>query len=151
MWKPTTEILIKQRCLLVQVAGSPTNISQLQKPKTRKWVYSKTFWSILKVCRVKMAAYVTCPCNTKEHQNYLCIVQHTKCQNILLYNLLLNLNANNQSYKINDCVNYLQLNRLVFQNKDMFLKTSQLSLTKGPWTQGLQNIFKFDKQVLFHR
>ena len=33
MWKPTTEILIKQRCLLVQVAGSPTNISQLQKPK----------------------------------------------------------------------------------------------------------------------
>ena len=76
MWKPTTEILIKQRCLLVQVAGSPTNISQLQKPKTRKWVYSKTFWSILKVCRVKMAAYVTCPCNTKEHQNYLSIVQN---------------------------------------------------------------------------
>ena len=34
-WKPTTEILyyVKQRCLLVQVAGSPTNISQLQKPK----------------------------------------------------------------------------------------------------------------------
>ena len=30
----------------------------------------------------------------------------------------------------------------------MFLKTSQLSLTKGPWTQGLQNIFQFDKQVL---
>ena len=33
--KPTTEILyyVKQRCLLVQVAGSPTNICQLQKPK----------------------------------------------------------------------------------------------------------------------
>ena len=30
----------------------------------------------------------------------------------------------------------------------MFLKTSQLSLTKGPWTQELQNIFQFDKQVL---
>ena len=24
---------VKQRCLLVQVAGSPTNINQLQKPK----------------------------------------------------------------------------------------------------------------------
>ena len=35
LWKPTTEILysVKQRCLLVQVADSPTNISQLQKPK----------------------------------------------------------------------------------------------------------------------
>ena len=31
------------------------------------------------------------------------------------------------------------------------LKTSQLSLTKGPWTQGLQNIFQSDKQVLLHR
>ena len=30
----------------------------------------------------------------------------------------------------------------------MFLKISQLSLTKGPWTQELQNIFQFDKQVL---
>ena len=35
VWKPATEVLyyIKQRCLLVQVADSPTNISQLQKPK----------------------------------------------------------------------------------------------------------------------
>ena len=35
VWKPTTEILyyVKQICLLVQVAGSPTNKSQLLKPK----------------------------------------------------------------------------------------------------------------------
>ena len=73
-----------------------------------------------------MAAQVTCPCNTKEHQNYLYILQnfwgiytgkwsclkHTKCQNILLYNLLLKLNSKDQSYKINYCVNHLQLNRL---------------------------------------
>ena len=31
------------------------------------------------------------------------------------------------------------------------LKTSQLSLTKGPWIHGLQNIFQSDKQVLLHR
>ena len=31
------------------------------------------------------------------------------------------------------------------------LKTSQLSLTKVPWTQGLQNIFQSDKEVLLHR
>ena len=31
------------------------------------------------------------------------------------------------------------------------LKTSQSNLTKGPWTQGLQNIFQYDKQVLLHR
>ena len=133
MWKPTTEILhyVKQICLLVQVAGSPTNISQLQKPKTRKWVYSKTFWSILKVCRVKMAAHVTCPCNNKEHQNYLSILhtkkwsclQHTKCQNILLYNLLLKLNSKDQSYKINYCVNHIQLNRL----EQLFWYTTTIS------------------------
>ena len=60
MWKPTIKILyyVKQRCLLGQVAGSPTNLSQLQKnPKTSKWVYSKTFCSILKVYRAKMAAH----------------------------------------------------------------------------------------------
>ena len=81
-----------------------------------------------------MAAYVTCPCNTKEHQNYLSTVQnfwgiytkkwsclqYTKCENILLYNLLLKLNSKDQSYKINYCVNYLQLNRLVFKNKTCF-------------------------------
>ena len=69
---------VKQRCLLVQVAGSPTNISQLQKePKHQsKWVYPKTFWSILKVSWFKVAAHVTCPCNTKEHQNYLTIFQN---------------------------------------------------------------------------
>ena len=35
VWKPTTEIFdyVKQRCLLLQVTGSATNISQLQKPK----------------------------------------------------------------------------------------------------------------------
>ena len=49
-----------------------------------------------------MAAHVTCPCNTKEHQNYLytfqhfwgiyiktwSCLQHAKYQNILIYNLL---------------------------------------------------------------
>ena len=35
VWKPTTEKLyyVKQRCLLVQGAGSLTNISQSQQPK----------------------------------------------------------------------------------------------------------------------
>ena len=31
------------------------------------------------------------------------------------------------------------------------LKTSQLSLRKGSWTQGLQNIFQSGKQILLHR
>ena len=34
-WKPTTVIMyyVKERCLLALVADSPTNRSQLQKPK----------------------------------------------------------------------------------------------------------------------
>ena len=58
-----------------------------------------------------MAARVTWPCITKEHQNYLFILQnfsgiytkkwsclqHTKRQNILLYNLLLKLKSKDQS------------------------------------------------------
>ena len=34
----------------------------------------------------------------------------------------------------------------LFIKKDV-LKTSQLNLTKGSWTQGLQNILQSDKQV----
>ena len=45
-----------------------------------------------------------------------------KIQNIktLIYNLLFKLKSKDQSFKINYCVNYLQLNRLVFQNKTCF-------------------------------
>ena len=45
--------------LQVQVAGSPTNISAVAKTRTSKWVYSKTIWSLPKVCKVKMTAHVT--------------------------------------------------------------------------------------------
>ena len=136
MWKSTTETLyhVKQRCLLVQVAGSPAsnenqNIKMkvfknflkssksLQKPKwlpmlhacvTLKSIkiicvyskisgvfiqkysclqhikfqniliynlFSKPSWSLLKVGKAKMAAYVTHPCNTKGHQKYLFILR----------------------------------------------------------------------------
>ena len=43
--KPTTEILffIKQKCFLVQVAGSPTNRNQLRKPNYQSGFIQKTF------------------------------------------------------------------------------------------------------------
>ena len=53
-------------------------------------MYSKTFWSIVKVCRVKMAARVTWPCITKEHKNYLSILQNFSgiyTKNGLVYNI----------------------------------------------------------------
>ena len=45
MQKPTTEILyyVKQSCLLVQVAASPTNIIQLQKKKHQSECIQKPF------------------------------------------------------------------------------------------------------------
>ena len=39
---------------------------------------------------------------------------------------------------------YIQKNGLVYDIQNV-LKTSQLSLTRGPWTQRLQNIFQSDK------
>ena len=40
---------------------------------------------------------------------------HKKCQNVLTYTLLFKLKSKYESFKINYCVNYLQLSRLVTQ------------------------------------
>ena len=45
---------------------------------------------------------------------------HENCQNILIYNFLLEHNWKDYSFEINCCVNYLQLNSLVYQNKTCF-------------------------------
>ena len=55
------------------------------------------------------------------YKKWSCL-QHVKYQNILIYNLLFKLNPKEQSFEINYCVtvNYLQLNRIAFQNKTCF-------------------------------
>ena len=117
-------------------------------------MYSKTFSSLLKLCKVKIAAPVTCPCNTKEHNNYVRIfqnfwgictkqwpcLQHTKCQIILIYNLLFKLNSKAQSFKIDYCVNYLQLNRLVLKTRQVF-KNKTIKLDKGSLNTGTTRYF----------
>ena len=56
--------------------------------------------------------------------------EHTKWQNILIYNLLFKLNSKHQSFKINYCANYLQLKaRHVFKNKS--IKFDKGSLNTG--------------------
>ena len=118
-------------------------------------MYLKTFWRILKVCRDKMAAHVTCPCNTKEHQNYLSIfqnfwsiytkkwscLQHTNCQNIIKYNLLKNKNSKDKSFKISYCFNYLQLNRLLFQKTRHVLQNKSIKFDKGSLNTGITKYF----------
>ena len=102
------------------------------------------------VCRGKMAAYVTCPCNTKEHQKYLSIFQnfwgiHTKnkqnCQNIIKYNLLKNKNSKDKSFKISYCFNYLQLNRLLFQKTRHVLQNKSIKFDKGSLNTGITKYF----------
>ena len=86
-----------------------------------------------------MAAHVTCPCNTEDHQNYLYIfqnfcgthtkiwscLQHTKCQKILIIIYYLSSTQNTNHLKL---VTVL----ITFNFIDLFLKTSQLSFTKDP-------------------
>ena len=102
---------VKQRCLLVQVAGSPTNMSQLATKGTKTSIKVSISKNVLKYSKgnlIQSGCSCYMPINTKEHQNYLTIfqnywgiyyiykkwscLQHTKCQNILIYNLLLELN-----------------------------------------------------------
>ena len=99
VWKLITELLhyVKQICLLVQFACSPTNFSQLQKTKHQSESVFKNLLSS-KGSQSQMVGNVTCPCNTKEHQNFLSIFenfwgfytkkwsyfQHKNCQNINL-------------------------------------------------------------------
>ena len=72
-------------------------------------------------------------------------LQHTKCQNILIYNFLFKHKSKDQSYKIN-----YTFNGLVFLKQDMFLKLSQLSVTNGPRTQKLQGIFSLTNKFSFN-
>ena len=112
-----------------------------------------------------MAARVTCPCNTKEHQNYLTIFQNYWGKYIQKNGLVYNM-QNVKTYwyiicywSLTEKTNHLKLITVLitfnlialFIKTRHVLKTSQSNLTKGPWTQGLQNIFPYDKQVLLHR
>ena len=112
-----------------------------------------------------MADHLTCPCNTKEHQNYLTIFQNYWGKYIQKNGLVYNM-QNVKTYwyiicywSLTEKTNHLKLITVLitfnlialFIKTRHVLKTSQSNLTKGPWTQGLQNIFQYDKQVLLHR
>ena len=109
-----------------------------------------------------MAAHVTCPCNTKKHQHYQTVFQnywgiYTK-KMVLFTTYKMSKQYIICYWSLTEKANHLKLiTRLItfnlialFIKTRHVLKTSQLNLTKGPWTQGLQNIFQYDKQVL-HR
>ena len=116
-------LLIQKWLLMVHVHVTPKCIKTI-------WQYSKVTWVYI---------YIKWSC-----------LQHTKCQNILIYNFLWSLTEKTNHLKLITGLNTLNLTALFIKTRRV-LKTSQLNLTKSPWTQGLQNIFQYDKQVLFHR
>ena len=84
-----------------------------------------------------MAAHVTCSCNTKEHHNYFSKISGVYTQK--KGHLLFKLNSKDQSVKINYCVNYIQLNRLV-SKQDVFKKKS-VRFDKRSLNTGIINYF----------
>ena len=119
VWKPTTEKLyyVKQRCLRVQGASSLTNISQSQQPKHQSERIQKHSEDFYKFVKSKWLPHHSKISGVFMQKKCYCL-QHTKSQNISIYNLLFK--HNSKKYLKLISVNYPQLNTLLFQSKTCF-------------------------------